>query len=194
MYLPDSDGDGLLDGEENVSLTGFWVEGETRTRYRDSDGDGYIDGIEVKFLGSDPLDPNDPVLPFVDEDGDELPDFMDYDSTNPDFDGDRFLDGYEVVVATFDPDDPESAIRASADPWRVPPLGDLNSDSVRDNADAQMLLMFTVQAKVPGSNPAHSDLNRDGIIDNADAQLLLNFFGRTLMYLPAPNPISSPMD
>ena len=50
--VPDMDGDGLLDPEEdNIGSNPF---------FRDSDGDGYADGIEVLTLGTDPLDALDP--------------------------------------------------------------------------------------------------------------------------------------
>ncbi len=48
-FDPDTDGDGLLDGEE-VNATG------TNPRLFDTDGDGLSDGLEVR-TGSDPLDP-----------------------------------------------------------------------------------------------------------------------------------------
>ena len=60
---PDTDGDGLLDGEEVFDYN-------TYPNNPDTDGDGYNDGFEVDN-GYDPLDPNDPQQ---DESPDEPPD------------------------------------------------------------------------------------------------------------------------
>jgi len=50
--VPDIDGDGLLDiQEESIGTNVFFA---------DSDGDGYDDGQEVLLMGTDPLDPLDP--------------------------------------------------------------------------------------------------------------------------------------
>ena len=49
---PDSDGDGLVDSEEDAL--------GTDPADPDTDGDGFTDGREVGELGSDPLDPDDP--------------------------------------------------------------------------------------------------------------------------------------
>jgi hypothetical protein len=46
---PDTDGDGLLDGEEHLR--------ETDPKLVDSDDNGYSDRVEV-LAGADPLDPN----------------------------------------------------------------------------------------------------------------------------------------
>ena len=61
-FNPDTDGDGLNDGEEIL------VYG-TNPTMRDSDGDGLSDGEEVLVLGTNPLD--------RDSDGDGLPDNVD---------------------------------------------------------------------------------------------------------------------
>jgi hypothetical protein len=49
---PDSDGDGLIDGDEDTL--------GTDPLDADTDNDGFSDGEEVNQLGTDPLDPNDP--------------------------------------------------------------------------------------------------------------------------------------
>jgi outer membrane protein OmpA-like peptidoglycan-associated protein len=53
-YNPDTDGDGLLDGEE-VN------EYKTNPRDPDTDGGGIRDGVEVKY-GANPLDADDDIL------------------------------------------------------------------------------------------------------------------------------------
>jgi hypothetical protein len=70
---PDTDGDGLPDGEEDANHNGRWDPGETSANGPDSDFDGYSDGMEVR-AGTDPLDPDD--FP-PDEDLDLVPDGLD---------------------------------------------------------------------------------------------------------------------
>lgn len=94
-FDPDSDGDGLLDGDEVNSLG-------TDPLDEDTDGDGLGDGAEVKDHGTDPLDP--------DSDRDGLSDGSEVDvhgtdPLNPDTDGDGFSDGVEIEAGS-DPLDP----------------------------------------------------------------------------------------
>ncbi len=83
---PDTDGDGLLDGEEYYAYN-------TDPSKADTDGDGLNDYSEVRIYPTDPLDPDtdddglddsmeirihsDPLK--VDTDGDGIPDTRDYD-------------------------------------------------------------------------------------------------------------------
>ena len=63
---PDTDGDGLTDGQEdpnadgaspnNIGGTGTTGSGETDPNNPDTDGDGLPDGREVNEIGSNPLD------------------------------------------------------------------------------------------------------------------------------------------
>jgi hypothetical protein len=97
---PDSDGDGLSDGQEVNTYF-------TDPLNPDSDGDGLTDGDEVNTHGTDPLDP--------DTDADGMPDGWEVDNGldpivddaagNPD--GDRATN-YEESVANTDPHDPNS--------------------------------------------------------------------------------------
>ncbi|QED25753.1 hypothetical protein FRD01_00440 [Microvenator marinus] len=73
---PDTDGDGLLDGQEDVNRNCRFDAGETDPRSADTDGDGLEDGDEVA-RGLDPL--------------------------NPDSDGDGITDGDEVASGCMDP-------------------------------------------------------------------------------------------
>jgi hypothetical protein len=138
---PDTDGDGLIDGDENN--TGIWSsEFATGTDplKPDSDGDGFHDGAETNtgifisynytsHTGNTGTSPNIP-----DTDGDGLPDGVEDNSgsftsptrtgTNPnvvDSDGDGMSDGYEVANQ-FDPTDD-----GSTDPVNGP-LGDPDED------------------------------------------------------------------
>ena len=54
VNVPDSDGDGLLDGEEDLNQDGFVDPGETSPCEPDSDFDGMDDGWELTY-GMDPL-------------------------------------------------------------------------------------------------------------------------------------------
>ena len=93
---PDTDGDGLTDGDE-VLLHG------TDPTLADTDGDGMSDGFEVAN-GLDPTDPSDAAL---DHDADGLSNLGEAlagsDPTNPDTDGDTLSDGDEVLLHGTDP-------------------------------------------------------------------------------------------
>jgi len=77
----DSDGDGLLDGEEDLDLDGIRDPGETDPLDSDSDDDGLTDSEEVESYGTNPL--------------------------AADSDGDGYADGTEVTAGT-DPNHPGS--------------------------------------------------------------------------------------
>jgi len=115
----DQDGDGLTNAEEGTA--------GTNPTNPDTDGDGVLDGEEVHGVDdpstpyvatgtSDPLDPCDPINtnPACDTDGDGLNNGDEAtngtDPTNPDTDGDGFNDGYEVTSGTdpLDPCDPNT--------------------------------------------------------------------------------------
>lgn len=132
---PDTDGDGLTDGEEVHTY-------ETLPTNPDSDADGLNDYLEVRELGTDPMSPDtdgdglpdpweiewglDPrLLTGVngwggDPDGDDLTNGGEYQSgTDPhkaDTDGDGATDGEEVSVG-MDPLDPESFFRQVGFEW-----------------------------------------------------------------------------
>jgi hypothetical protein len=180
LYLPDSDGDGLGDGVEDVNRDGMSSADETDPLGRDTDGDLYQDGVEVLLIGSDPLQIVDPPPTYMDQDGDDLPGEgstwpLDPDETDRDCDDDRFTDGYEAV---------HGEIHEAPDAW--PPLGDVNGTYNVDNADSQLILNFFAKQMTPGTDFRWGDVNRDAVEDNADSQLVLNFFARMLDHLPAP--------
>jgi len=101
---PDTDGDGLTDGQE-VLIYG------TDPTNPDTDGDGLSDGDEVLIHGTDPL--------LWDTDGDGLSDYFEVitmpclDPLNPDTDGDGIPDGEEIAAGS-DPCDPDSALYSIA--------------------------------------------------------------------------------
>ena len=109
---PDSDFDGLTDGEEvNRIVSG--QPAPTNPRDDDTDGDGLSDGFEtgtgivngMTDSGTDPL--------LADTDGDAVGDLKELqigtDPFNPDTDGDGSADGVEIASQT----DPLDGIRAS---------------------------------------------------------------------------------
>ncbi len=141
-FNPDTDGDGLTDGQE-------YYEYGTDPLVADTDGDGLSDGDEVLVYGTDPLNPDtdgdglsdgdevliyrtDPLNP--DSDGDGLSDYDEIyvygtDPNNPDTDGDGFTDGQEIEMGT-DPLDP-------TDPVFIESLQTINFDFDRSHIDAR---------------------------------------------------------
>lgn len=183
IYLSDSDGDGLLDSEEDaLGCTNFPPTYlATSPRKYDTDGDGFPDALEVLVMGTDPLDGNDPDKTdpqYADADGDGLPAYLDPNETATDgngdgypdgfdSDGDRYADGYEATNG-FDPNNAASK----------PSLGDVNGSGSITNADIILLRQY-----VGGRNPAgavknNMDVNLSGTITNADIIRLRQFFGQ----------------
>ncbi|MGN0844127.1 MAG: hypothetical protein ACI4QT_02755, partial [Kiritimatiellia bacterium] len=149
---PDTDGDGLLDGEENVLGTNPFdsdTDGDgigdqeeiligTDPVSADTDGDGIPDGIEIEH----DLSPNDSedALTDADRDGLTLRDEVMIHKTDPicwDTDGDGLSDGNEIILET-DPID-----------W------DTDGDGLSDGQE------FSI-----GTNPINRDSDDDGLNDN----------------------------
>lgn len=122
---PDTDKDGVLDGDEDIDSDGLSNRQEqdlgTSPLKPDTDGDGVNDGTEVAH-GSNPLvadqppapplagdpPPITPVPTATDVDGDGLVDFLETDEystdpANPDTDGDGLSDGAEIDSYLTDP-------------------------------------------------------------------------------------------
>jgi hypothetical protein len=121
---PDSDGDGVPDGEEDVDGDGLTNLREqelgTKLTEADTDGDGVADGAEVS-RGTNPLVPDQPPAPplaggtppivpnptDVDTDGDGIGDIAEGEvGTNPsqvDTDGDGLSDGDEALNIGISP-------------------------------------------------------------------------------------------
>lgn len=168
MYLVDSDGDALWDSEEDANRNGSRDAGETDPRDADTDNDGVEDGIELRLLGSDPLNPNSPG-PLADNDGDGLPDIFDIYSNNIDSDGDKIKDGYEAAHCGID-----CVLNANT----KPPIGDVNGDGFISNLDALAIQSFFLGTIPYGllPNMTWSDVNRDGNISNLDALITQSAF------------------
>lgn len=108
---PDTDGDGLKDGEEDKNKNGAVDATETDPTKADTDSGGVNDGIEVKF-GANPLDPADDAGYGVDTDTDTLPDAYETkigtDPTKADSDGDGITDGNEIGTDLLHPRDSDT--------------------------------------------------------------------------------------
>lgn len=94
---PDSDGDGLTDGEELYTHM-------TNPLIADTDDDGLTDGEEVNTYGTDPNNQDTDGDLFYD--GGEI--IRGTDPLNPDTDGDGLLDGDEEYVYGTDPLNPDT--------------------------------------------------------------------------------------
>lgn len=176
--LPDTDGDGLLDGEESPGDCEDIMTAPlamTHPREADTDGDGVMDGVEVLLLETDPLDPGDPP-DATDTSGDGLPDYFvpmfGGDPDDPDWDSDGYSNAYELLIGA-DPFDAASR----------PGLGNVNGSGQIDNLDAIHLFNYTLGNLSTLPRPDNADVNGDGRIDNLDAIALFNFALRNIRIL-----------
>jgi hypothetical protein len=131
-FDPDSDDDGLTDGEEVILGTDPFDP--------DTDDDGLTDGQEVEVYGTDPLDPDtdDDGL----NDGDEIA--AGTDPFDPDTDDDGLSDGDEVHVYGTDPLDPDTDDDGLTDGLEValgtdPLDSDTDDDGIPDGQDSEFL-------------------------------------------------------
>jgi len=121
---PDTDGDGLEDGDELVGADGTPFTGdETDPTDADTDNDGLTDGEEVLTYGTDPTD--------ADTDDGGVP------------------DGSEVLIGGTDPLDPSDDI--------VVPPTDSDKDGLTDEEEA-----------VLGTDPLDPDSDDDGLLDGEE--------------------------
>lgn len=143
----DSDNDGVADGRE-LSLGLNPLDG-------DHDDDAFSDGEEIDLLGSNPFDPNDPVL--VDSDQDGAPDPVEIvngtDPHNADTDGDGFSDGTEFDGGS-DPLDPASTPNPTYDQYLALAMTDSDDDGWSDLVES-----------AAGETPVSVDVNGDGLRD-----------------------------
>ncbi len=138
---PDTDGDGLSDGDEITGAANLFDGAPTNPLLADTDGDGASDGDENGALntqfGNAPTDPND-----------------------PDTDGDGLSDGYELLCNTpgtaLDPNDD-----GSADPTQSP-------DADRDGDTLTNLEEFEGATPRPRTRADLADTDGDGYDDLAE--------------------------
>lgn len=150
---PDTDGDGLSDGDE-VKIY------KTNPLKVDTDGDGLTDFDEVMKYKTSPIKP--------DTDGDGLLDGEEIarrtDPLNPDTDGDGLLDGDEVHKYTTDPLNPDTDGDGLNDGEEVlryntnPKAKDTDADGLTDGDEI----------KIHKTNPNLADSDGDGINDGLE--------------------------
>jgi outer membrane protein OmpA-like peptidoglycan-associated protein len=153
---PDTDGDGLTDGDEVLKYS-------TNPLNKDTDGDGLSDGDEVNKYKTNPL--------VKDTDGDGLSDgeeVMKYktDPLNPDTDGDGLSDGDEVRKYKTDPlsvdtdkdglNDGEEVNKYKTDPLRA----DTDGDGLTDGEE-----VLTHK-----TDPLHADTDRGTVDDGTEVK------------------------
>ena len=180
---PDTDGDGLPDGEEvrlgcdpcnpdtdddGVSdYDELHADPPTDPTNFDTDGDGMPNGWERR----NGLNPNDPSDAVQDADRDGLVSLDEYrlgtDSQNPDTDGDGRLDGEEVhgnpKTDPLNPDTDGDGLSDGAELARNPPTDPLNPDTDGDGIPDGWEVAHGYNPLDPGDVSADSD--GDGIPD-----------------------------
>lgn len=152
---PDSDGDGLKDGEEVYSYY-------TNPLKADSDDDNIDDYKEIFETKTSPIKADTDADGLTD--GDELS--RKTDPNNPDTDGDRLLDGDEVNNYKTDPLNPDTdgdgltdgdeALKYNTDPKSL----DSDKDGLSDGDEVN----------IHKSNPADADSDGDGLKDGLEVQ------------------------
>jgi hypothetical protein len=171
---PDTDGDGLRDGEE-IALG-------TSPLFPDTDGDGLTDGEEVRRWGTDPLR--------KDTDGDGLTDMQEIVlGTNPtraDTDGDGLNDGVELARGT-DPllrDTDGDGLPDGLETVSSPLLRDTDGDGI-DDAEESAYGLRSYDADFDGdglydwmeihigTDPRKPDTDNDGATDYAEYYALM---------------------
>ena len=149
-FNPDTDGDGLGDGEEVKSY-------RTNPLAPDTDSDGLGDGEEVHQRRTDPLNPDTDADRLMD--GDEVK--RNTDPLNPDTDADLLNDGDEVNRKT-DPLNPDSDQDGLNDGTEV----SIGTDPLKPDTDSDFLLDGQENQNCP--HPLNPDTDGDTIIDGRD--------------------------
>ena len=166
---PDTDADGLLDGEE------VWMY-FTDPLNADTDGGGVNDGDEVLVDFTDPNDPADDGTggPPVDTDGDFLYDdeelALGTDPNNPDTDADGLMDGDEVWTYATDP------LNADTDGGGVNDGDEVFVDFTDPNdpaddgtggppIDSDGDFLYDDEELALGTDPNNPDTDADGLMD-----------------------------
>lgn len=153
-YNPDTDGDGLRDGDEVRVYS-------TNPLEKDTDNDGLTDGDEVNVYKTKPTN--------ADTDGDGLNDGAEVTTyktnpMNPDTDGDSLNDGDEVNTYKTSPTNKDTDGDALTDGDEVnkyktsPTNRDTDGDSLTDGDEVNRYQ----------TNPNNKDTDGDGLMDNEE--------------------------
>lgn len=164
---PDTDGDGILDGKEDINRNGRVDPGETDPRNFDTDGDGIWDGDEDKN-GNGYQDNDETSALNPDSDGDGVPDgredwnfngVQDAAETDPrraDTDGDGLIDSDRETLQVY--------VDEEGKHWPVDPTRDLAPMYYsKPRADGSQSVVF-FYCGLGGSAPLE-DTDGDTIID-----------------------------
>ncbi|MBI1291787.1 hypothetical protein GC173_11170 [bacterium] len=162
----DTDRDGIPDAVETTI--------GTQANNKDSDNDTIEDGVE-RAIGTNPNSDTDPIVGNrTDTDGDGIPDAYDSAPSNADSDSDGYRDGYEY------------AYNGTTTLAGTPPLGDANGDTLKNAADATLILEAFLEVSTLAVDDEQVDINRDGIVDNVDAVLLYQWALTNISAIPFP--------
>jgi Zn-dependent metalloprotease/streptogramin lyase len=150
---PDTDGDGLSDGDE-VAVLG------TDPTESDTDGDGLSDGDEIEIYGTDPLN--------TDSDSDGLDDGTEVDThgtqpLNPDSDFDGAPDGWEVDWGLYPLMD-DGLFDGDADGLTNLEEFQAGSNPGNPDSDGDGLSDWD-EVRVHGTDPTNPDTDGDGMPD-----------------------------
>ena len=157
--IADTDGDGLMDGEEDANRNGRLDPGETDPNNPDTDGDGLSDYDEIHIHHTDPSK--------RDTDGDGISDRVELESAcldplNQDSDGDGCLDGAEdsnrngvVDEGETDPCDPSDCGLAMG--------RDSDCDGLSDIEEEKL-----------GTSPNNPDTDGDDLTDGDEMGVTVN--------------------
>lgn len=171
---PDTDGDGLLDGDEDADADGVTDntlgdsettgEGESDPAAADTDGDGLSDGDEVLLFLTSPVD-SDSDDGGIDDGVEVLRGRDANDATDEDTDGDGLSDVEEGVLGT-EPTNADTDGGGLEDGFEIaqgldPLLDDDDSGLADSDADG---LVDVVEIRL-GYNPSEPDTDGDGISD-----------------------------
>ena len=162
-YDPDSDADGLTDGQEDADGSGETEAGETSPLIADSDGDNVLDGEEV-FCVTDPLDAES--VP-VDKDADGV-----CDGSQLDTDDDGIADGVEDYCGTDPYDNSETpSFEDLEDTDEDGVLNCVDGDDDGDSVDDVVELECKTDPRDVTDFPTSDqllDTDKDGALDCSD--------------------------
>ncbi len=157
--LADTDGDGLMDGEEDRNRNGRLDLGETDPNNPDTDGDGLSDYDELHVHHTDPTT--------RDTDGDGISDKIELevaclDPLRPDSDGDGCLDGAE-----------DSNRNGVVDEGETNPC-DPSDCGLATGRDSDCDGLSDIEEEKLGTDPLNPDTDGDGLTDGDEMGVTVN--------------------